>query len=95
MAAAQDDLMVVGSTRIWSPQLWDVIAVGTSPLQWEVTNKIAAAADAVLHGVTAGAPSNGVMHECTREREISFDEVDEGVTYIYIGGTYLIKATKT
>jgi hypothetical protein len=94
MAAAQDDLMVVGSTRIWSPQLWDVIAVGTN-LQWETVNKIAAAADALLHGATAGAPSNGVMNECTREREISFDEVDEGVTYVYIGGVYLVKATKT
>lgn len=91
MPAAQDDLMVVGTVRIWSPQLWDIIAIGTS-LQWQTVSKIAAAVDVLIHGQTSGVPSSGIMHECTRERTISFTEVDEGVTYIYEGATYLIKA---
>lgn len=86
-----DDLMVVGAVRIWSPQLWDVIAVGEV---WETVDKIAAAVDVLLHK-GSGAPSSGIVHECTRERAISFDEVDEGVTYVYVGGTYLIKASAT
>jgi hypothetical protein len=91
MPTAQDDLMVVGAVRIWSPQLWDIIAIGTS-LQWQVVDKIAAAVDALLHK-GSGVPSSGIVHECTRERPISFDEVDEGVTYVYVGATYLLKAT--
>lgn len=91
MPTAQDDLMVVGTVRVWSPQLWDVIAIGTS-LQWETVSKIAAAIDVLLHGVTAAAISSGTMHECTRERPISFAEVDEGVQYVYEGATWLIKA---
>lgn len=84
-----EDLMVVGAVRIWSAQLWDVIAVGDV---WETVDKIAAACDVLLHK-GFGAPSSGIVHECTRERAISFDELDEGVNYIYVGGTYSIKAT--
>ena len=83
------DVTEVSAIRIWSAQLWDVIAVGEV---WETVDKIAAAVDVLLHK-GSGAPSSGTVHECTRERPISFDEVDEGVNYIYVGGTYLIKAT--
>lgn len=88
MPTGSDDLMVVGAVRIWSPQLWDVIAVSEV---WETADKIAAAVDLLLHK-GSGAPSSGIVHECTRERQISFDEEDEGVQYVYVGGTYLIKA---
>lgn len=88
-----EDLMVVGAHRVWYRGLFDVIAVGTE-LQWSVLDQIAAAIDLLLHR-GSGTPTNGVVHECVRELPISFDEEDEGVQYVYVGGSYRISVSAT
>lgn len=93
MPAAQDDLRVVGAIKIWSPEFWDVIAVGQN-LQRDTVDKIAAAVDLLLDR-GSGTPTNGTVFECTRERPITFTEINEGIQYVYIGGTYLVKVKAT
>lgn len=85
---------VVGAIRIWSDELWDMVAVGTQ-LQWETVDQIAATMDGLLDRVGGITTSNGVLWEITNERPINFDEEDEGVNYVYAGATYLVKAIAT
>lgn len=94
LASPGADLRVVSFTRIWSPSMWDVIAVGTE-LQADVIDQISAAILSQLHGDTVVNTTSGVMHECSHEFPIFFDEVNDGVNFKYSGGQYLIKAKAT
>ena len=93
-SATNSDLMPMSSgaiKRAYNRGLWDVIAVGTE-LQTETVNTIARAVDDLIHR-KQGTPTDGVVITCTRESEIFFHEVDEGVLYVYNGGSYRIAAS--
>jgi hypothetical protein len=79
-----NDLMAVGAIRIWADALWLIKAVtrGTSsgPLE-PIVNRI----DALLHAAS-GTVTNGVIWECVRERPFELPTVEDGVSYLQLGG---------
>lgn len=85
------DLMAVGAIRIWSDALWliKVVVKGTSsgPIE-PIVNRI----DALLHAAS-GTVTNGVIWECVRERPFELPTVEDGVSYLQLGGEYRIKAS--
>jgi hypothetical protein len=86
-----NDLIVVGSARIWSDMLWLVKAVnrGTSTAALE---PIADRIDALLHA-KSGTVVGGVVHVAVRERPHELPERTDGVDYVNLGGEYRVKAS--
>lgn len=92
-ANPRQDLQVVNGIRVWSEVVCDVVAVGKD-LQWDALDRGAAAFDALLQA-TDGSTASGRVFSCVRIQPISFDEVDEGIQYVYVGGSYRITARAT
>ena len=94
--AANSDLIPMSSgaiKRAYNRALWDVIGVGTE-LQAETVNTLARTMDDLLLR-RGGTTTDGIIITCTRETEIFFQEVDEGVSYVYNGGSYRIAGSAT
>lgn len=91
MLSGGNDLMGVGAVRIWANMLWliKVITKGTSTGAIEpIVNRI----DALLHA-KSGTVTNGVIHECVRERPFELPTVENGVAYVQLGAEWRIKAS--
>lgn len=86
-----NDLLGVGAIRIWSDALWliKVVVKGTSsgPIE-PIVNRI----DALLHAAS-GTVTNGVIWECVRERPFELPTVENGVSYLQLGGEYRVRAS--
>jgi hypothetical protein len=86
-----NDLMAVGAIRVWADMLWliKVITRGTSTGGIEpIVNRI----DALLHA-KSGTVTNGVIHECVRERPFELPTVEDGVAFVQLGAEWRIKAS--
>lgn len=92
MLSAGNDLMTVGTARIWSAPLFIVKAVckgsSTDPVE-PVANRI----DQLLHAA-AGTVTNGVIWECVRERPFDLPTNENGVFYQQLGGEYRFLASQ-
>lgn len=88
------DVMAVGAIRIWEALEYNIRAIG----QYESFYPLQGVADAIdtaLHaGAGAAGSGTGTVLTCTREQEIRYVEVDDGVQYRHLGGLYLIRAQK-
>jgi len=89
MLSGGNDLMTVGTARIWSAPLFIVKAVckgsSTGPIE-PVANRI----DQLLHA-GSGAVTNGVIVECVRERPFDLPTNENGVAYQQLGGEYRVR----
>lgn len=85
-----EDLMIVNGIRVWFRGHWDVVFVGTE-LQAETVDKAAKAADLLIHR-GSGTNTDGRVVTCMRTKPIFFEEPDEGIRYVYSGGSYQIAA---
>ncbi len=92
MLSAGNDLLGVGTARIWSAPLFIVKAVckgsSTGPVE-PVANRI----DQLLHSA-AGTVTNGVIWECVRERPFDLPTNENGVVYQQLGGEYRFLASQ-
>lgn len=89
----RDDLQIVNGIRVWSDLSCDVVGVGTA-LQWDALDRAAALFDPLLQA-KSGTTASGRAFSCVRIHPIFFDEEDEGVTFVYVGGSYRITARAT
>lgn len=89
MLSAGNDLMTVGTARIWSAPLFIVKAVckgsSTRPIE-AIVNRI----DQLLHA-GSGAVTNGVIVECVRERPFDLPTNENGVVFQQLGGEYRVR----
>lgn len=93
MLSGGNDLLGVGTTRIWSAPLFIIKAVckgtSTGPVE-PVANRI----DQLLHA-KSGTVTNGVIWECVRERPFDLPTVEDGVSYQQLGGEFRFRASQT
>lgn len=87
------DLQIVNGIRIWSAVICDVIAVGRDA-QWDVVDQGYRVIDGLLQA-TDGSTASGRVFSCQRLKEVSYNEADEGVPYVYVGGSYRVTARAT
>lgn len=83
------DRMMVGSTRIWSDQLYLVRGIAETPAYGGDLLTIADRIDVVLHAAS-GSTVEGTVFECVREREFRMVETINGRQYRHLGGVYRI-----
>lgn len=89
---ATNDLMVVGSARVWANALFLVRGVAQRVSYDGDLITMADRIDAVLHGAS-GSNVEGNVWECVREREFRLTEVGaDGRQYRHLGGLYRILA---
>lgn len=89
---AANDLMVVGSARVWANALFLVRGVAQRVSYDGDLITMADRIDAVLHGAS-GSNAEGNVWECVREREFRLTEVGaDGRQYRHLGGLYRILA---
>lgn len=87
------DLQIVNGIRIWAEVLVDVVGIGTE-LQTDALDRALAIYDPLLHA-TDGSTTSGRVFSCQRIRPIFFEDVDEGIRYVYVGGSYRVTARAT
>ena len=82
----ETDVSVIGAHRVWARFLFLVTVIdrGLSTLALE---PIADAIDAALHR-TDGTTSDGRIVSSTRDAVFHDRPVEEGITYVRLGGTY-------
>jgi hypothetical protein len=84
----------IGGSRLCENALWTVQGVAKA-MTYNAVKSIAVAIDDLLHGVLGTATANGVTVACTRQEEVRYSEVREGVTWRHLGGVYRIYAGGT
>lgn len=88
-----NDYLGLGGIRFWADMLWLIkfVTRGTStgPLE-----PLADRADALLHA-KSGTVTNGVIWECVRERPFELPTVENGVSFVQLGGEWRIKVKGT
>lgn len=89
---AANDLMVLGSARVWANAVYIVRGVARSLAYGGNLLTIADRIDTVLHAAS-GSNVEGTIFECVREREFRMTEVgQDGEQYRHMGGMYRILA---
>lgn len=85
------DLQIVNGIRVWAAFDVDVVAVGNDYLQMDAIDRAAGIFDPLLQA-KSGSTTSGRAFSCARIRPIFFEETDEGITFVYSGGSYRITA---
>lgn len=89
-SAAPEDIMVTGSVRILTKDVYRVEIIGKGS-GFAAIAPLVDRVDALLHRQSGAAGSGGVC-SCVREAPISRIEVRDGVRYYHRGGEYRILA---
>jgi hypothetical protein len=93
-AMPRRDVVVVGASRIWGAFEYNIRAIGPAE-GYSTLQDIADAIDSALHAKSGAADSGtGTVLACTREMEIRYPEIVDGVPYRHIGGLYRVLAQK-
>lgn len=80
------DVAVIGAHRVWARFLFLVTAVDKG-LSTSALEPVADAIDAALHR-TDGTTSDGRVISSTRDDIFHDRPIEEGITYVRLGGTY-------